>query len=88
MLTVKMKDVNREANVLEFRVILHMFRKVAIIVEKNMIWHLSVDSKGSLDEFLVIQRDERVRKTIIKLILMLQQNQPPLTAHVPIASAP
>ena len=56
MLTVKMKDINREAYILQVRVVLHMFCKIAIIVEKDVIWHLSIDSKGTLDEFLVLSR--------------------------------
>jgi hypothetical protein len=56
MLTVKMEDINGEAYILEIRVVLHIFCKIAIIVEKDVIWHLSIDSKGTLDEFLILQK--------------------------------
>ena len=55
-----MKDINREAYILEVRVVLHMFCKIAIIVEKDVIWHLSIVSRTVFSRtFSVVLRPSR-----------------------------
>jgi hypothetical protein len=52
MLAFKIENINRKPDAIEIRVIPYMLCKLAVIIEKNMVWHCSGHSKGLLDHLL------------------------------------
>lgn len=52
MFAIEVKDINSESNIAEVRIVLDVLGKGAIIVEKQMIWLLTVDAESTFYKLL------------------------------------